>query len=512
MSFKKILFSSLFLVCCTVIFSETTDFTIIDMVHPYNLDPHTANYSSDAQILTGLYEGLFTYDPATLEPQPALAESFKISRDKLRWTFTIKENARFSNGDAITAQSIKDAWIAVLNPELQAPLSSLLDCIKGAREYRTGTGSAEDVGITVQGRQKLTVTLTSPTEYFDSILCHHAFSAVSPKKGVYSGPFILESYQDNILIMKKNPQYYDAENVVLDTITVIQSDDLAENAYSFNTGSADWIISAASVDSIIDYQSIVINAQFATEYLFFKADRAPWNRADFRNALLAAVPWAELRSQAFVPAETFIYPVYGYESPAGINDTDMDEARLLLAQAKENAGMSSDEPLEITIAVSDTEYMFSQAALLKQAWEELGITVHISKTPESRYLSSISGWVADIFSYTWIGDFSDPLAFLELFRSGSSMKESAWSNPEYDRLLQDAALENSGERLELLSQAEDVLLSDGVVLPISHPVTLNIIDQQAVGGWYPNALDIHPLKYLTPKQAPLFIPNLVMAE
>ena len=77
---------------------------------------------------------------------------------------------------------------------------------------------------------------------------------------------------------------------------------------------------------------------------------------------------------------------------------------------------------------------------------------------------------------------------------------------------QDAALENSGERLELLSQAEDVLLSDGVVLPISHPVTLNIIDQQAVGGWYPNALDIHPLKYLAPKQAPLFIPNLVMAE
>ena len=487
-------------------------FTIIDSVHYYNLDPHTANYSSEAQILTGLYEGLFSYDPLSLEPVPALVADYKISRDRLRWTFTLKEGARFSNGEEITAQSIKDSWLSLLNPATEAPFASLLDCIKGAFEYRAGTGVASDVGISVQGKYQLTLRLVTPTEHLPSILCHHSFSAVHQDRSIYSGPFVLESYDGSQLRMKKNPQYHDVANVALEEILVIQSDNTLENSYLFNTGEVDWILTVADIGSIIDYNSVLINAEFATEYLFFKSHKAPWNRASFRNALLAAVPWETVRGNTFVPATTLIYPIGNYVAPAGLADYDLEEAKLLLAQAKEEAGMAADDPLEITIAVADTEYAKNQAEILFQSWSQLGIQVKMSVTPIQRYLDSISSWDADLFSYTWIGDFADPFAFLELFRSDSTLNESQWHNSEYDRLLQEAAFATGEKRLELLSAAEDVLLSDGMIIPVSHPVTLNIINLNQVKGWHLNALDIHPLKYLYLEKLVPSIPNLVLAK
>lgn len=487
-------------------------FTIIDSVHYYNLDPHTANYSSEAQILTGLYEGLFSYDPLSLEPVPALVADYKISRDRLRWTFTLKEGARFSNGEEITAQSIKDSWLSLLNPATEAPFASLLDCIKGASEYRAGTGAASDVGISVQGKYQLTLRLVTPTEHLPSILCHHSFSAVHQDRNIYSGPFVLESYDGSQLRMKKNPQYHDAANVALDEILVIQSDNTLENSYLFNTGEVDWILAVADIGSIIDYNAVLINPEFATEYLFFKSHKAPWHRASFRNALLAAVPWEIVRGNTFVPATTLIYPIGEYTAPAGLADYDLEEAKLLLAQAKEEAGMAADDPLEITIAVADTEYAKNQAEILFQSWSQLGIQVKMSVTPIQRYLDSISSWDADLFSYTWIGDFADPFAFLELFRSDSTLNESQWHNSEYDRLLQEAAFATGEKRLELLSAAEDVLLSDGMIIPVSHPVTLNIINLNQVKGWHLNALDIHPLKYLYLEKLVPSIPNLVLGK
>lgn len=487
-------------------------FTIIDSVHYYNLDPHTANYSSEAQILTGLYEGLFSYDPFSLEPVPALVADYKISRDRLRWTFTLKEGAQFSNGEEITAQSIKDSWLNLLNPATGAPFASLLDCIKGAAEYRTGKGAASDVGISVQGKSQLTLRLVAPTEHLPSILCHHSFSAVHQDRSIYSGPFLLESYDGSQLRMKKNPQYHDAANVALDEILVIQSDNTLENSYLFNTGEVDWILAVADIGSIIDYNAVLINPEFATEYLFFKSHKAPWNRASFRNALLAAVPWEIVRGNTFVPATTLIYPIGEYTAPAGLADYDLEEAKLLLAQAKEEAGMAADAPLEITIAVADTEYAKNQAEILFQSWSQLGIQVKMSVTPIQRYLDSIPSWDADLFSYTWIGDFADPFAFLELFRSDSTLNESQWHNSEYDRLLQEAAFATGEKRLELLSAAEDVLLSDGMIIPVSHPVTLNIINLNQVKGWHLNALDIHPLKYLHLEKVVPSIPNLVLGK
>lgn len=486
------------------------NFTIIDAVHAYDLNPHTAAYSSEAQILTGLYEGLFSYDPVSLEPQYALATNYRISRDKLRWSFTLRDNAKFSDGSPITAQDVCESWLDLL-AEPGASYSSLLDVIQGAYEYRTGSGKREDVAIKAVNDTTLTIHLVRPASYLPRILCHSAFSVCKKDLSAFSGPFSVESYKNNTLVLKKNGNYWDAANTHLNQITIVQSDNAAENAYSFNTGSADWVTGNADVQKLLNKNVIQLNAEFATEYLFFKCRKdSIWNNPAFRTALLEAVPWDKLREKSFVKATTLVYPLSGYPQVEGYSYTDADEAESLMKEARKKAGIPADKKIPLVFAITDTDFMKERAQLFIDAWTPLGIDVQIQKTPVERYLSSIPSWNADLFSYTWIGDFADPLAFLELFQGNSTLNVTGWSNGDYDKLLDDAALYTDENRPKLLSQAEQLLLDSGMVIPISHPVSLNIINPDAVGGWTANAFDMHPLKYLYKKQVKQNIPNMVM--
>ncbi|MDE7140683.1 MAG: peptide ABC transporter substrate-binding protein [Treponemataceae bacterium] len=485
------------------------NFVMLVAKHDYDLHPHRANYSSEAQVLSGLYEGLFSYDPKTLEPVPALAAAHKVSRDKKRWTFTIREGARFSDGEPITARSVRDAWLRLLATPA-APYASLLDSIVGARDFRTGVAGAETVGIAARDERTLVVTLETPMAHLPSILCHHAYAAVSDREDVYSGAFVLKSGGKDTLVLEKNPYYWDAQNVLLPSITVVATDDATEDAWQFNTGHADWIVSMADTAVLLNKNALRIAPEFGTEYLFFSCKNAVWDNAAFRNALIEAVPWSVLRGQSLVPATTLIYPLAGYPAVEGLTDTSPEDAADLMKQARAEAGIPADQTLPLVFAITESERMKKMYEILRDAWLPLGVDVQCQKTSEARYLHSIPSWNADVFTYSWIGDFADPLAFLELFREGSTLNQTAWKHPAFTQLLADAAMTTDGaERNKLLAQAEQVLLDDGVVMPLSHSVCLHVISPTAVGGWYMNALDIHPFKYLYFKAEPSTVPNVV---
>ena len=485
------------------------NFTIIVPVHEYDLNPHTASYSSEAQILSSLYEGLFSYDPATLEPKNALAVRYRISRNKKRWTFTLRKNAKFGDGSPITARDVCDAWLDLL-AEPRAPYSSMLDIIEGAAAYRNGKGKRSAVGIRALSDTTLVVELVSPAGYLPRVLCHSAFSVYKKGTSVSSGAFSMQRNSNGEMILIKNNNYWDAEHTHIERIAIVQSDDADENAFLFNTGSADWIAGNVTVQKLLDKDCAQINAEFATEYLFFKSrKKSVWNNPDLRAALLEAVPWDELRSQAFVKAPTLVYPINGYPQVEGFTYTDSDEAASLMTDAKKKAGIPQNRRLPLVIGIPDTDYMKKQAAILADAWKALGVDVSIQTSPIKNYLESIPSWNADLFSYTWIGDFADPLAFLELFRSASTLNVAQWKNAEYDKLLGEAALYTGEERTKLLARAEQLLLDSGEVLPVSHPVSLNVIDLETTGGWSSNAFDIHPFKYLYKKRKTSPLPNIV---
>lgn len=483
--------------------------TIIVGHHNYDLNPHTASYNTESQILTGLYEGLFSYDPITLEPHYALATSYRISRDNKRWTFKIRDDAKFSDGTPITAECIKKSWITLLNNK-NAPYASLFDIIEGVEDYRNNKGSEKDIGIFTTDDNSITLHLNTPASHLPKLLCMTPFSAINELQNVYSGPFTLSSKTDEKIILKKNTNYYDSKNTYLEQITFCFSDDNKENAYLFNTGLADWISGPIDLSKTINQDSTHITAEFATEYLFFKIRDNIWKEASFRQALLESVPWDQLRANTFVPATTLVYPINGYPKVQGYVYTDKFEAISLMEQAKKDANIPEDTIFEITMAITENEHMLKEANILKEAWKELGVELKTIEIPSDKYLYEINKTDADIFSYTWIGDFADPLAFLELFRGNSTLNVTNWNNEVFNNLLKEAALNTNEKHNLLLSQAEQLLLDEGIILPIQHPVSLNIIDLKIIGGWAPNSFDIHPLKYLFKKDTKPDVPNLVM--
>lgn len=515
-SYKKKFGAIIFALCACFCFGQnkTANITIVESEYQHQLNPHLTDYASDVQILTGLYEGLFSYNPITLEPQYAIASSYSISRDKKRWIFTINSNARFSDGTFITSDHVRSSWIKLLSTK-DAPYASLLDIIEGAKEFRRGQIDENDVGIYAMDDSTLMVHLSKPAAYLAKILCHPAFSIVSQQEGVYSGPYCLgelsprsqNSYAK--IVLTKNPFYWDKDRVFTQQITFLQNNDTEENAYLYNNGDVDWISTAVDTKKLIEKKDLLFSAEYATSYLFFKVtggpnklkgELSPWNHSEFRQALFEAVPWKLLRSIYTVPATTFVYPLSGYPEVQGYDFTDGIQAQKLMKKAREKYGYSEDEIIPLKLDISKGSLLPNQITLLENAFNTLNIQLVVKEIPGDVYLDYVKQSQSDVFIYTWIGDFADPMAFLELFRSESSLNVTGFSNKKFDSLLDEACSTDGQAGYQLYAQAETLLLDECMIFPIHHPVTYNVINLNLIGGWMTNAFDIHPLKYLYKKE------------
>ncbi len=487
------------------------NFIIVEPARIHELNPQITSYASDSQILTGLYEGLFSYNPLTLEPQYAIAKDYRVSRDKKRMQFIIREDARFSNGQKITAQDVRDSWLSLLSTP-QAPYASLLDIIRGAAEFRRGEIPAGEVGIYANDENTLSVYLNRPANYLPKVLCHSAFSVIHRNPDVYSGAFVLDDMNEKQIVLKKNPQYWDAANTHIEQITFIQSSGADETTWLFNDGQVDWVIADLNPEKLLNKSAIRMDAEFGTAYYFFKTSRAKaadeygvkktsvWDYPEFRNAILEAVPWDVLRGNPIVPATTFVYPLPGYPTVQGFDYTDEREALNKMNEARRKYDIPADQKLKLTFEL--TQYVLTEEKIeaFRKALEPLGVELVIKEVPVQTYLPGVKKSDSDLFAYTWIGDFADPLAFLELFSSTSTLNDSGWSNSRYDELLEKAAVVGESERLKLLAEAETILLDNGLIIPLYHPVSFNILNLAEVGGWAPNSFDLHPLKYLYKKE------------
>ena len=481
------------------------EFVVAFSGHVPDLNAHTAYNADEAQMLTALAEGLFSYDPLTLEPVPALASSYAVSDDGLLWTFQIREGAAFEDGEPITAATVRASWLSLLRQGDAAPYASMLDCIKGAREFRTGESRLLPE-IRAVNRQTLEVELKAPTAHLDRILCHHAFSAIHPKRGqafkleagdafvpYSSGPFRVKSAAGREIVLEKNEHYWDSESVYLPSIKFLLVDDAAEATILFNQGAVQWLAGGISLERLIDYSALALAPMFSTEYFFFKATQGAAKSAAVRRALLLAAPWAELRSGYLIPATTLVFPIAGYPEVTGPAEQDMERARELLREA--GVDPAGEEP--IILFYPQSSLYEEKTDLLKSAWEELGFAVEKRPEASASYYRELRGDSYTVGVNSWIGDFADPIAFLEMFRPASNLNDSGWQNARFEALVTAAARESDTEkRYELFAQAEQLLLDEAVILPLSHNPAVNVIDTNGLDGWHVNVLDIHPFKYV----------------
>ncbi|MDR1507353.1 MAG: peptide ABC transporter substrate-binding protein [Treponema sp.] len=482
--------------------SSRTELTAVFSGTEAELDFRKSYLASEAQIFTALYEGLFSYNPLTLEPVPAAASSWRLSEDKKVWTFTIRANAKYWNGDPLEAEDFRAAWLDTLDPAKNSPYSSLYDIISGAREFRLGlTRNPAEVGINAPDSRTLVVTLNAPASFFPSMLCHHSFSPVHPSMAnienwsapVSNGPFFVSENGTGYLTLLKNRNYWDAGSVALEKITIRFVDDDDESTAMWNSGEARWLAGGVNLETLTDRSGIVVNPMFATHYYYIRSE-GPFSDHRVRRALVLALPWDEIRENHFLPAKTLVYPIPGYPELKGV-ETNVEEAQDLLAEAGFPKGIGLPE---LVIRITPAEEADRIGKLMAAAWMgKLGIPVKLDVVPYSRYFAALKGKDYNVGSSTWIGDFADPYTFLQMWRKDSNLNDSGYNDGDFETLMEKSMTEEGDKRFEILGEAEQMLLDRGTVLPISYTPALNIVDTDELDGWFPNALDIHPFKYFS---------------
>ena len=296
------------------------------------------------------------------------------------------------------------------------------------------------------------------------------------------------------IVLAKSDQYWDARRVSFNKITLKYMEDGDETANLWNSGEARWISGEVNLDALTDRSGIQVNAMFATHYYFIRSAEKPWDDYRVRRALSLALPWDEIRQGHFLPAATLIFPIRGYPEIAGLSEPDIEEAARLLAEAGYAGGLGLPE---LVIRLTPSQEAARIGGIMAQTWKErLGVPVRVEVIPYNQYFQSMksSGYI--VGSSTWIGDFADPYTFLQMWRRDSNLNDARYNDEDYEELMERSMLEEGATRLATLAEAEKLLLDRGSVLPVSYSPAINVVDTNELDGWYPNALDIHPFKYL----------------
>lgn len=491
---------------------------------PQDLDPHIVTGVTEHNIISALLEGLVSENPETLEPVPGMAEYWAISADGREYTFFIRENAQWSNGDAVTAQDFVWSWQRMLSPTLAAEYAYQLYPIKNARAFNKGElMDFAQVGVKAADHKTLVVELENPTPYFLSLLAHYSTFPVHPptilKHGamdergtawtrpgnfVGNGPFQLKTWRLNYIIeVVRNPFYWDAGSVKLSAIRFYPIDNIQTEERMFRTGALH-ATSTTPSEKIEVYQKeapnlISISPYLGTYFYRFNVTRPPLDDARVRKALSMAVDRQAIIDSVTkggqIPAYSFTPPnTKGYYPPRNDVSFNIEQARGLLAESGFPGGRGFPV-LELLYNTSDGHRRIAEA--IQQMWKQgLGIEVQLANTDWKVYLSRTNQLDYDISRAGWIGDYPDPNTFLDMMLSDGGNNRTGWQNSEFDKLIHHAAtLSNQEDRYETFKQAEMILDREAPLLPI-YTYTRVALKVPSVKNWFPNILDHHPYKYV----------------
>ncbi len=497
-----------------------------NLSEPSDLDPQLITQINDAQIVLGLMEGLTAMDPKDAHPVPGVAERWENSPDKLTWTFHLRADARWSNGEPVTAGDFAYAYRRMLSPAFASEYASLLYCLRGAEDFNTGkSADFSRVGVRRLDDRTLALTLHTPVAYLPSLVMHQAWYPVHrgtiekfgrmdergtrwtrPGNYVGNGPFTLAAWEPNQVVrLVKSETYWDRDAVRLREVNFYPIEDRITEEASFRAGQlhVTGTVPADKIDTYKREQPRLLRQEptFASYYITFNTNKPPLDDPRVRRALALVIDRPALCEKILrggrTPAYTLTPPgIAGYEAIPGFAE-DADQARRLLAEAgfKDGAGFPR---LELLTAKGGNSQL---PEAMQQMWRtQLGIDITIVLQEGRVLVDSLRTRTYDLSISGWVGDYLDPSTFLELFRSGNGNNHTGWNNPAYDQFLADALQAGDNAlRYPLYHQAEQLLMTEMPIAPLIYG-RRNYLVRPSVKGWEPNVLDLHPLKgvYLAP--------------
>ncbi|MBP6508022.1 MAG: peptide ABC transporter substrate-binding protein [Opitutaceae bacterium] len=492
---------------------------------PQDLDLQTITGVPEHKIMMALFEGLVTEDPKDLHPVPGLAESWEISTDGLVYTFHLRTDAKWSNGDPILAGDIVESFRRILTPALASEYAYLIyNFVTGAKDYYEGRlTDFTQVGLKATDDHTFQVTLAHATPYLLKIMASHyswwpvpvkvitRFGRLEQKRTdwtragnlVGNGPFMLKEWAPNQkIVVVRNPHYWDAKTVKLDEINFYPTEDISTDERMFRTGQVDmtYELPNAKIDAYRRDNPAALRIDPYLGIYFYRCNvaRPPLNDKRVRQALALALDRESIVKNVTRGDQESAYAVSypgtaGYTPLAKLSGT-LADARRLLAEAGYPGGKGCP-PIELTYNTSENHRAIAEA--IQQMWKKnLGVDVVLQNQEWKVYLDMQHTTNFMMQRGGWIADYVDPHVFLEIWETGNGNNDTNWGNPEYDRLLHAAlAAKNDTERYALYQKMDAILVDELPVIPIYYYTKVAALSPR-VKGFYPTLLDNHPYKYI----------------
>jgi oligopeptide transport system substrate-binding protein len=491
---------------------------------PQTLDPAHISINVEGFVVRDLTEGLTVYDRAG-RIAPGAAENWTISDDGTVYRFKIRDGAKWSNGDPLTAEDFVFSMRREVDPKEAAEYASILYPIKNAEAVNTSKAAVDALGVMAIDAKTLEITLERPTPYFLQLLAHYAAFPVHPasvakfgkeftKPGnlVTNGAFMLTEYVANDHITAvKNPNYWDAGNVKIDKVIFNPSEDQATTERMFAAGELDIVFNfqADQTDFLRGKHGkdqVLVGPSLSTYYYIFDNRHPPFDDVRVRQALSMAVDRDFLAGKIYsgtqLPAYNLVPPgMEGYSGPvvewASMDQLDReDKARELLKEAGYGEG---GKPLKIEIRYNTNENHKKVATAVADMWKELGIEVTMQNLDvKAHYAYLQEGGAFDVARAGWAADYADPENFLNLLVStNTTFNYGHWKNADFDALMKQSYAErDAAKRMAVLAKAEKLMLDSVPIAPFMNTADAWLVSRK-VKGFEMNSVNEHLTRYLS---------------
>jgi oligopeptide transport system substrate-binding protein len=485
-----------------------------DSIRDLNSTSTTDSVSSD--ILLNTMSGLYRLDPEQ-KPVPDMAKGVEISDDQLTYTFTLRDGIKWSNGDPVTSQDFKSAWLRALDPDTAGQYSYILTTfIKGATEFNAGEGSADDVAIETPDDKTLVATLVAPspfwlglTSFFTYLPQNQKFVeqqgekyAQSADALLYNGPYLLKEFAPTKgVTMVKNNDYWDAGNVDIQQVegVIVREGETAINLYE-SGDLDDTEIFGQYVNEYRDTPDFWSQTYFTCFYLVFNYREPIFQNENIRKAFQVGFDGEALANQILNDGSEAAtgYVPEGIAGPGNqtfreaqgpvMPDYDPQQAKVFFQKGIEEVGSNPT----IELLAYDDSTARDIATFLQSQFEEVGAKISVNIQPFDRKLELESNGEFQLSWQGWIADYNDPMTFMELFESDNAFNTQKYKNPRYDQLIEGAREEtDAGRRMDMMLEAERILVEeDAGTAPmyfegeahLIRPAIKNYVDHQYGAG------------------------------
>lgn len=476
---------------------------------PATLDPHKTTGVPEGNVMADLLEGLLSFSPNG-KIIPGVATSWENSADFKSWTFKLRPDAKWSNGDPVTAHDFVYSWRRLASPETASPYADYVQNLRlvNVDEIERGEKSGETLGMEALDDHTLQLSLSSPVPYLDKMMANFPLYPLHratvekfgdrwtlPGNCVSNGAYMMDSWLVNEKItLRRNPNYWNNAKTVIDKVTFLPIQQEESDLKRYQAGEVDMTYRYVPPDQLKKLRAkttdeIHISKNVALYYYELNNSKPPFNDQRVRRALSLALQRDQITmmlDQGLEPAYSVTPSYVDGAQPKPVSwaswgyDERLKEAKKLLNEA----GYSEKNPLKFTLTYDTKGHHKTIAAAAAAMWKKsLGVLVKQENLEWKIFMENRRLGKTQVARATWQSDYNEPSSFLNILRSTSSSGYAQYRSKIFDEIMDRALVAATAEeRAVIYQQAEDQLMEDMPIIPMHYSTTVRLI-KPYVGGY-----------------------------